>query len=516
MMHNHLSQTLGDVLETNAQLYPDAVAWTFEGRTLTHRQTLQRGRQLVHALATQGVGRQDRVSILAMNTIEFAEVFAAGWTSGIIVATVNFRLAAAEMWWILQDSSPKVLIFEAQYLDVVASLRGRLPGIQTYVCIGARSDWAVSYEDFVAGGVADKATLRAREEDIALLMYTSGTTGRPKGCMLGQREMRQLCINLAIEQNSALFERVLLVMPLFHVGATAIAAAHLFRGGSIVLHRQFDPAALLDSVERDKVNILHLAPIMVQMVIEQPNVEARNVSSLHTVVYSAAPMPSPVLKRGLKLFGNVFVQLYGQTEVISTVLPRALHRPEGTPREQRWLTSVGLPLINSRIKLLDDNGLECAPGEAGEIVVQTTAMCRGYWNNSAATLDTVRDGWCHTGDIGKFDEDGFLYLVDRKKDMIISGGENIYSREVEEAVVQHPAVSEVAVIGLPDEKWGESVCAVVVLRLGASLLESEVIAHTRTLIASYKKPRHVKFVDSLPKLPSGKVNKVALREIVRS
>lgn len=511
-MQPYLPLTLGDLVASRARLYPHAPAWTMAQRTLTNLQVHQRGRQLAHALENVGVQRQDRVGILAMNCLEYVEVFAAGWTTGIIISTVNFRLAPAEIEWIITDSSPRVLVFEAQYLATIEALRTRLTSVEKFVCIGGETDWAQNYESFVATGEAAHASFHAVEQDLALLIYTSGTTGRPKGCMLGHRELRQLAIAMAMDMHCEPQDRALLVMPLFHIGATGVALAMLCRDGALLLQRQFDPPAYLDCVENERIALLHLAPTMVQTLLEQPGIEKRNFSQLNTLLYSAAPMPSPVLKRGLEIFGNVFLNMYGQSEVSGTVLAKSFHRPDGTEREKRWLISVGRPALNTEVKLVDDDGQECAIGEAGEVLIKSNAMFRGYWNNTAATLETIRNGWCHTGDIGRFDEDGMLYLVDRKKDVIVSGGENIYSREVEEAVLQHAGVSEVAAIGVPDAKWGEAVCTVIVLKEGVRLAAADIVAHTQTLIAKYKSPKHVRFVDALAKLPSGKVNKVSLRK----
>jgi acyl-CoA synthetase (AMP-forming)/AMP-acid ligase II len=251
---------------------------------------------------------------------------------------------------------------------------------------------------------------------------------------------------------------------------------------------------------------------MVQMVLQEPGIENRDFTKLRTVIYSAAPMPSTVLRRGMKVFGPIFVQMLGSSEGSSiTYLPMAQHRPDGTPEEQARLLSTGFPFPTVAIKIIDEDGRECPSGEPGELLLRSPLMFRGYWNNSAATLDAVRDGWYHSGDVGRLDQDGYLYLVDRKKDMIISGGENIYSREVEEALLEHPAVAEVAVIGRPDEAWGESVCAIVVLAQGCSATPDELILHTRSLIAGYKKPKDVLFTKQLPKLVSGKIDKKALR-----
>ncbi len=505
------SFTLGDTLEENALRFGGEPAYLVAGRSLTHAELLARARRLASALEGLGLRRQDRVAILSMNSIEFGEILACGQTSGLIVGTVSFRLAGPEMATILGDIAPKLVFFEASYAATVDALRGQLRSVEHWVCIGGSVPWASAYEDVMAAGSAEGPSFRARPEDVACLIYTSGSTGRPKGCILGQREMRLMAQTMSVEMRAGPSDRVTLVMPLFHVGAMGIGLGVHFRGGSIVLHRQFEAGALLRSIANDGVTILHLAPTLVQMLLDHPEVATTDLSRVSTLVYSAAPMPVPLLLRGLEAFGNIFVNLYGQTEVITSGLPRELHRPAGSERERGWLKSVGHPFPGTRLRIVDERGHDCPAGEPGEILVQAAAMARGYWNDHVTTMETFRDGWCHTGDIGQLDEDGMLYLVDRKKDVIISGGENVYSREVEEAVLQHPAVSECAVIALPDEKWGECVCAVIVAKPGHALTEVEVVEHTRSLIASFKKPRQVRFVSSIDKLPTGKIDKVGLR-----
>jgi len=513
-MHSYPPLTLGDIIVDNARRFGDIPAYVCEMRQLTHSQLLHRARRLVAALYRVGVQRQDRVSILAMNSLEYGEVLAAGQLSGAIIATMNFRLAPPEMLWILNDAAPRVLIFEARYLEVIDQLRPQLPSIEAYVCIGAGADWAIEYEQFLASGDPGEVPIQATQEDVACLIYTSGTTGRPKGCMLGQGEMRVLAQILANEMRCGCDDRVLLVMPMFHIGAMAVGLGVQFRGGTVVLHRQFDPSAAMNALREQRITILHLAPTLVQMLLDHADQTPMEMPNVRTLLYSAAPMPVPLLRRAMTAMPRAgFLNLYGQTEVVTSGLPREMHRPEGSEREQRWLLSVGHPFPNTQVRIIDDEGRECPVGVAGEIVVRSAATFRGYWNNSAATLETLRDGWCRTGDVGRFDEDGLLYLVDRKKDVIISGGENIYSREVEEAVASHLSVAECAVIGVPDPKWGESVCAVVVTKQGASLDEAELIDHVRTQIASYKRPRRIIFMESLPKLPTGKINKVELRKM---
>jgi len=510
-MHNFLPLSLAHLLETNARRFHDTPAWVMDERTITHGELLVRARRLSSALQRSGVRRQDRVSVLSMNSLEFAETLAAAQYSGIIAATVNFRLSGPEMRYIINDSSPKVLIFEAQYLPVIEALRPELPDVKTFVCIGGETDWAQNYETFVASGDPAGPGFVSREEDLYCIVYTSGTTGKPKGCMWGHRETLALAQIVAGEMLATPTDRILLVMPLFHIGAMSMALGVHFRGGTAHLHRQYEPAEVLATIERERITMLHFAPTMIHMLLEQPEAAGCDFSSVRTVAYSAAPMPVPLLRRALDTFGKVFINLYGQSEVITSGLDRGLHRPDGTERELRWLASVGHPFPNTLVRIVDESGRDCPPGEPGEIVVKAVGMFRGYWNNTAATLGTIRDGWCFTGDMGRVDEDGILYLVDRKKDMIISGGENIYSREVEEAVLLHPAISECAVIGQPDEKWGETVCAVVTLKPDMNVTEEQIIEHVKTQIASYKKPRKVIFTNEIPKLATGKVNKIALR-----
>lgn len=511
-MHTRPSFTLGDMIENNAQRFPDDTAFVFQDKRPTHREFAARARRLGSAWYRRGARRQDRIGILAMNCLEFCEVYGASELAGFITATVNYRLAPPEMAFIIADSAPRILVFEKQYAEVIGALRPQLKSVETYVCIGAAPDWAENYEAVVASGDPAGAPIRSTEEDLSALVYTSGTTGRPKGCMRGQREDVCGAEILGSDMLCTPADRFLLMMPLFHIGAKILQMAQHWRAGTVVLHRNFDPELILETIEAERITVAHMAPTMIQTLLESPSIGKRDVSSLRMIVYAAAPMPTPVLRHGLQVFGNVFQQQYGQTEGPGTTLLCHQHRPDGTPEDIRRLGSVGQASPSVQIRIVGEDDVDCRAGEPGEILIHSGAMMRGYWNNSAATIETLRNGWVHTGDVGKLDEDGFLYLVDRKKDMIISGGENIYSREVEEALVQHPAVSESAVIGVADEKWGESVRAIIVLRRGQIASADELIAHCLTLIASYKKPRSIIFVEELPKLPSGKVNKVALRQ----
>lgn len=506
--------TLGELIARNARYLRDEVAFDDGSRHLTHGVFFQRVRSLSAALAAKGCAHQDRVAMLSMNSIEYFEFYGACEYAGYIATTVNFRLAVPEMLDVVQRSAPAVFLFESQYAETVDQLRHALPSVRLWVCIGDGTlDWAENYETLLVQAPADGPPTRGDEDDIAHLIFTSGTTGAPKGCMLAHRDSVNKAQMHAAEMGISPADRVLLVMPYFHVGAKGIQSGAAWRGARVVVHRSFDPAKVVDAIERERITILHLAPTMVQAVLELPGIERRDLSAVRVLCYSAAPMPINVLRKGLALMGNVFHQVYGQTEGAISALLRSQHLPDGNERERRRLESVGQPLIGTEVRLLDEQGLEVPVGQPGEIVYRGGVMFRGYWNDMPATLATLSGGWVRSGDIGQFDEDGFLYIVDRKKDMVISGGENIYSREVEQALVKHPDVLEAAVIGVPDAKWGESVRGVVVRRQGAAVSEAELIDHCRQLIAGYKKPRSIVFAASLPKMHNGKVDKTHIRTL---
>ena len=504
--------TLATILQANAKHFRDETAWVYDGRKVTHGAFLQRATSLAAALRARGVQARDRVAVLSRNALEICEVYAAGELAGTTTATVNFRFAGPEISYVLRDSAPKAVVFEQEFAEVIGAMRAGLDSVAHFICIGGALHWAEDYESVVASGDPLLPLAAPAEADTAYLIYTSGTTGRPKGCMLGQHASARTAeiINGVMRAGQA--DRTLLMMPMFHVGAKAIQLGQHWRGGTVVLHREFNAGAILRTTQDERITITHMAPTMIQLLLDHPGIRDFDLSSLRLIVYSAAAMPNALLRRGLDLLGPVFLQMYGQTEGTGTMLTVEDHRPDGDARDRRRLQSIGIPFSGIQVRVVDDAGVDCAADTPGEILLGGPTLMQGYWNNSVATAATVREGWLYTGDVGKLDEDGFVYLVDRKKDMIVSGGENIYSREVEEALYQHAAVANAAVIGVPDEKWGEAVCAVVELRPGAQTTQAELVAHCRTLIASYKRPQRVIFVDELPKLASGKINKLEIRK----
>ncbi|MGV6872135.1 class I adenylate-forming enzyme family protein [Pseudochelatococcus sp. B33] len=504
---------LGDIIRRNARCHPTDTAYVFGGQSISFAEHHSTALRLATALRDLGLRHQSRIAVMCMNSYQQIVAFSACELAGFVAATVNYRLAAPEVSQILADCTPSILIFDEAYAELIASIREGMPSIRHFICIGNAPSWALSFDAVIDGVPAGQpAPWRIVPEDLIHIIYTSGTTGRPKGVMRSHFAEIQMAEMMTTEVGLLPDDVVQITMPLFHVGARWVQLGAQLRAAKVIVHPRYDEEEVITTIEREKVTLAHMAPTLVQRTLLNPLIETTDLSSLRTIYYSAAPMPLPTLKRGLEMLGNVFVQLYGMTEGGGTTLGKLQHRPDGTERERRWLSSVGQAPNGVQIRIVDADGRDMPKGQPGEVVTRTATRMSGYWNNSAATVDAVREGWYYTGDIGYLDEEDFLYLVDRKKDMIISGGENIYCREVEEALASHPSVAEVAVFGLPDPTWGEIVVAAIVPAADAEVGADALEAHCRQQIASYKKPKKYVFPAEIPKLNTGKVNKIALRQ----
>jgi acyl-CoA synthetase (AMP-forming)/AMP-acid ligase II len=504
------SATLGDLHRRNLCLRADAPALVFEDRTISHRELIGEACRLAQSLIRLGVRRGDRVAILAENCPEYMQAYAAGELAGWTTVTINYRLAAPEIAYILDDSRPRFIIVDAAYVDRLGA--NRIDGVQNVLTFGG-SGPDLSYEEVLGTEEPNLPDADLRPEDIAHLIYTSGTTGRPKGVMLSHRAQLQSAMISAIEQCVVPTDRLALAMPFYHIGAKNLWLCHSLYGCSIVLHRAFRPQAFFRSMREHAVTATLLAPTMLNDLLDAENCNRTTLPALQKIFYSAAPMPEVLLRRGLDALGPIFSQMYGLTESSGPgcVLHAHQHVLDGPPHVTRRLRSAGQPMVGCDVRVARPDGTVCAVGESGEIIIRSPALMTGYWNNHPATLETLRGGYLHTGDIGERDENGFIFVVDRLKDMIVSGGENIYSREVENALASHPGILEVAVVGAPDTRWGEAVVAFAVKRPGHDVTADSVIAHCRDMIASYKRPREVRFIDALPKLPNGKIEKFKLR-----
>jgi len=510
-------RTAGEILERNARNFPRREAYACGKRRLSHGEWFDRAKRLAGGLYKLGLRRQERVAILAMNCLEYYELYAAAEVASFIAAPVNYRLAPPEVLFMLRDSAAKILVFEAQYATLIEQLRAELRDVKHFVCIGETPDWALDFESLVALGTAEGPPIVPRPDDYIYLWYTSGTTGHPKGVPWRQDKVCETARANVIASEMTGATRVLQVTPLYHIGGKGYALGAGWVGGAVVLHRAFDPISMLETIAAERITMTFMVAAMLQAVLDVPNLKGYDLSSIRAIVTAAAPIPVTLLRRAIKTLGPVFSVQYGCTEVggIAT-LPRHEVNPDGTEDEVRRLSSVGHVNQEVDYRILDDQGRPCGAGQPGEVVVRSAATLESYWNNSAATLEAIQDGWYATGDIGVLDEQDYLFLIDRKKDMIISGGENIYCREVEEAIASHSNVLDAAVIGVADAKWVEAVKAVVILKNGSTLDAEALIAYCKTRIAHYKCPKSVDFATELPRLPTGKLNKPALRARYRS
>jgi acyl-CoA synthetase (AMP-forming)/AMP-acid ligase II len=506
-----MALTCGDLIKRGRALYGTRAALLFEGRRFTFAEQAARMFRLANALLGNGLKKQERVAVLARNCSEYIEIFGACEIAGFVAINLNVRLSDAELATICRDSQPSAMICSKDFLAQARALAAQLSCIRIRIAIGSEDADTLSYEHLVSESSADEPAATAGPGDIAYLMYTSGTTGGPKGVMISHAAMVEATRMLSHEGGTSPTDKALIVMPLFHLGGKIEQMNFNLMGAEVVLKAAFDAEDILDTIEKERVTAAHFAPAMIQRLLDVLEAKPYDVSTLRCVHYASAPMPGPLLRRAIDRMGPVFVQVYGMTEcLIGTILKSHQHL-RSSPEGERRLRSAGQPLLGNEVKIVREDGTACDTGEIGEILFRSPTIMSGYWNKPELTAEVVRDGWIHTQDLGFVDGSNFVYVVDRKKDMIISGGENIYSWEVEEALRAHPDVADVAVIAVPDEVWGESVKACVQMRPGRSASEVELIDYTRSKIASYKKPRSIDFVQSLPRLFNGKIDKKALR-----
>jgi long-chain acyl-CoA synthetase len=511
-------RNIGDVARINARYYPDKTAIMDSLKTLTWKMVNERANRLSNALMGLGLKKGDRIAILLYNTSEYLESIFACAKAGLIFVPINFRLSEKEIEYILSDCDANTLLFADDFADVVTEFRRSFS--LNYVCIGKNCGPALDYESLVASGSAvDPPDATVSENDPAEIYYTSGTTGLAKGVVHSHRARLQGALTCVLDGELNHDDVYLLNVPaLCHAAGWVWTLAHFYVGGSVVISklRGFDPENVLKTVQDYSVTSLQMVPITIMQMIEFPRINDYDFSSLRLAFYATAPMPIRPLIKAMGIFGNIFMQPYGLTETGPdiTCLRRRHHSigKQLDEKTEKRLKSCGRPCYGIFVKLVDDSGREVPPDTVGEIVVKSNDMMEGYWNNEEETRKVIRDGWLYTGDLATYDEDFFIYLVDRKKDMVISGGLNIYPVEVERAIHEYPGVEQCAVIGVPDDRWGEAVKAFVVLRQGQQATEEEIIAFCRQSLASYKKPKSVEFVRELPRNAQGKILKRVLRE----
>ncbi|MBM3129399.1 MAG: long-chain fatty acid--CoA ligase [Chloroflexi bacterium] len=501
-----------DLLSKRAHLTPDreALLYTHTGERFTYAQLNARANRAANFLRERcGVQKGDRVSILAHNSVIYLDLFYGLAKLGAIFAPCNWRLTARELAHIVTDCEPKVMLCGPEFVNTLNDLRGELRGAQLVSVEGAQMDGALEYEaELARASDAEPERPPLSDDDTYCILYTSGTTGRPKGAMLPHRQILWHCINTVVSWGLREDDVSPVLTPLFHAGGLfAFLTPLLYIGGRIVLTRAFDAEASLKAIAQEKCTVILGVPTLFQMWYDTPYFRQGDFNGVRFWINGGAPIPIPLMQAWLQAKGGVFRQGYGLTEVGPSCFTMT---DEESVRKRG---SLGKPIFHSAMRLIDPaTGNDVSVNQSGELLIKGPHVCTGYWRNPNATAEAITDGWFHTGDGMRMDEDGFFYFVGRFKDMIKSGGENIYAAEVEKIFRDHPAVQDAALIGKPDPKWDEVGLMIVLLKPGQSATEAELLKFCDGKLARFKIPKQVIFADSFPYSPYGKVEKVKLRE----
>lgn len=514
-------KTLGDIARFHARQRPQATAFVFQDRVTDYQTYNLNTNKIANGLLAEDIPPQSRVAVMGKNSDWYYELLVGCAKADMVIVGINWRLAPPEVAYILNDAEAPVLFLEREFLPLYESIKGELGHIKKVILLESSSQpQDEQYPCFPQWRDAQSEAdpdVNVQPGDVAVQMYTSGTTGHPKGVMVPHvafyaiNEQQELSGEPEEEWTTWTDQDVSLnAMPNFHIGGTGWALIGLYAGAKNVVLSEFTPAACLQAIRDYGISKMFIVPAAMQFVLADPSCADTDFSTLKYMVYGASPIPLPLLKRAMEVFQCGFIQLYGMTETIGygTYLPAEDHDPEGNPR----MRSAGKTRPGIQVEIKDKSGEIVAPGIIGEICIKSPSNMIGYWKRPEATASTLIDGWVHTGDAGFKDEDGYVYVQDRIKDMVVSGGENVYPAEVESALFGMDAIADVAVIGVPDDKWGEAVKACVVLKPGQQASEEQIIAFAKEKIAGYKVPKSVDFMDLLPRNPSGKLLKRELRK----
>jgi len=510
--------TWADIIYRNALLYPDQEAFVYEDTRITFSEFNTRVNRLIHALRKMGVKKGDVLGILSWSCLGFAEVYGLTMKGGFIASPFNPRLQSSELEYIINYSEANTIFVGPELLEVANSLKPRLSKVKNFISFETSAPGMTAYDKLLASHSGEEPDIQLEEDDPICIIYTSGTTGVPRGALYTQRRFIEDAKTLVIDMSLQPGDKRVQITPLFHIAGNTHFRSSLYTAGCNIIVKFFDPAKTLQIIQKERATHMDFVPTHLVAMLNLPEADKYDLSSMKFLWYGASPMPLEILKKGMKVFGPIFGQGYGQSEsgpAISHMSKddhNVLDRPE---REQKKLMSAGRPDIGVQVRIVDDKGNDVEPGEVGEITVRSKQIMVEYWHKPDDTKANIVKGWLHTGDMGHYDDEGYIYIVDRKKDLIISGGENVYPREVEEVLYQHPAVLEAAVIGIPDPYWIEKVHAVVVTKKGKTTTPEELIAFCKKHIAGYKTPKSVELVESLPKNPAGKILKRELREKYR-
>ncbi len=509
---------IGDMLLRDARLLSRKVGVVDGDKSLTYGELNSRVNRLANALSKLGITKGHKIAFMGNNSHQFVEFYFAAAKGGFVSVPVNARFSAEEAAYIIKNSEASTLIYSDDAQAVANKIRESVPGITWSIATEKPETGVLSYEWLLDGASGQEPGTKISPDDVTMIMYTSGATGTPKGVVATHRNImantNTQCLELDITPESV----TALAMPIYHNGGLWPTMSMVYRGGTVVLMPRFDLDALLQTIQDRKVTFLNLVPTMLLRLVSHPNLSSYNLDSLRTIMYAGAPIPLEQLKNAMRILGpHRFYNSLGSTESNGNLISMrtSQHALEGPMASK--LGSVGIDAMGVEIAIVDDEGKELPPGAVGEIIGRGDNISPGYWKLPKESAETFKNGWLYTGDMGYRDEDGYVFIVDRRKDIIISGGENIASREVEEILYQHPAVHEASVIGVPDKEWGEAVKAVVALKpeFAGIVDEAELIEFCRPRLAGYKRPRSIDFIPELPKSAAGKIDKGSLKRYYR-
>jgi acyl-CoA synthetase (AMP-forming)/AMP-acid ligase II len=508
VVRNNIGLYLGKRAHLNPNL--EAVVDPATSRRFTYREIDQRANRVANAMRSLGIKKGDRVALLLLNGVEYYESFLGLAKIGAVSVPLNWRLVADELAYILKDSGAIALIYGGDFAEVVGEITSRSAAatdIAHWIELSEGKDrdlFATEYEDFMAAGSPDEPENDAGDDDDLFIMYTSGTTGLPKGALHTHNTMTWAVITASNTADIRFRDRYSIALPMYHVGALEPVLNCIYLGCTVVFLRQFDPKVMWEITETEKITISLAVPAMLNFMLMVPDFQNYNISNLRWILSGASPVPANLIET-YKDIGIEIHQVYGLTEAGG---PASLIGPDDAMTK---IGSAGKAFFHTSIRVVDENGDDVAPGVPGEVLVSGAHIMKGYWNNPEATAEAIRDGWLYTGDIALQDKDGFITIHDRVKDMIISGGENVYPAELENVIMAHPGVADVAVIGQPSERWGESPIAVVV-RKDYNISEDNILRYCDGKLARFKQPKGAVFVDEIPRNPTGKPLKRILRE----
>ena len=514
-----VGMNISEFLAISAAIVPDRDALVFEGRRTTFEQLQHRVDRLASGLRELGVGPGDRIGVVQVNTDQVVESYFAAAKLDAVCVPLNFRARADEMSFMVSDSAPKALLAGSRYVELLDGICDDIDSVEIRISLDGPRDGWLDYSDLIDGAPDDELWPMSDEDDLAVLLFTSGTTSFPKGVMLSHNSFSSYILSHVTPADPDVAERNILTVPLYHIAGMQAMVSAVYGGRTLIIQRQFEAEQWMDLVETERVDRAMMVPTMLKMLMDHEDFHKHDMSSLRVITYGAAPMPIEVIRRAIVEFPNAqFINAFGQTETAATItmLPPDDHVLNGSTeeveRKLKRLTSIGKPLEDVEVRIVDEDGGDVVTGEVGEIVARGQRLMKGYWRQDAATADTIRGGWLYTGDLGYWDDDGYIFLAGRSKDFIKRGGEMISPQEVEQVLHSHPDIEEAAIIGIPDIDWGERVRAVVVASPGHAVDERDVIEYCRQRLASFKKPESVVVVGELPRNPMGKVLKRMLKE----